>query len=120
MPFCSIQPPRCRHIVQQRRRPRTLRDEHFARSDVGVMAALASRDDASGWDTRVKSPTFTYTYAAYVEKLPVSMHGLGCAQHGYECPSSSSQAAYKCPTPYPSMAYKCTSSPRGCQAVTRD
>ena len=56
------------------------------------MTALASRDDVSGWDTRARSPTVTYTYAAYVEKLPVSMHGLGRAQHvAYKCPSCSQQ-----------------------------
>ena len=55
------------------------------------MTALASRD-MSGWDTRARSPTVTYTYAAYVEKLPVSMHGLGRAQHvAYKCPSCSQQ-----------------------------
>lgn len=54
------------------------------------MTALTSRDD--GWDTRARSPTVTYTYAAYVEKLPVSMHGLGRAQHvAYKCHCCSQQ-----------------------------
>lgn len=57
------------------------------------MTALTSRDD--GWDTRARSPTVTYTYAAYVEKLPVSMHGLGRAQHvAYKCHCCSQQPTW--------------------------
>ena len=48
------------------------------------MAASAYRDDVSGWDTPYSGwdahAKNTTTYAAYVEKLPVSMYGLGCVQ----------------------------------------
>ena len=62
------------------------------------MTALTSRDD--GWDTRARSPTVTYTYAAYVEKLPVSMHGLGRAQHvAYKCHSVARSSPHGCQRP---------------------